>query len=207
VIRHFRDRRSMQALGKLLEDENEFVRLHTVRACADRYYAEIVPELVKRISDPKWRVREAATKALGVFGVAGVDELYKFFVGTADQYCSEQISEEIQRTGLTQDLVAALVSPQDADLAKGVCQKMALLGKTSLLNTALLSSGVQADARLSLMEALMASPTDDFVRNLSQIAAADQGALGARAEFLLQKIATASGQHVRSATAGGPGIA
>ncbi len=202
VIRHFRDRRALQALRQLLEDENEFVRLHAVRACADRYYAEIVPDLVKRISDKKWRVREAATKALTVFGVSGVDELYKFFVGTADQYCSEQISEEVQRTGLTQDLVAALASPQDAQLAQAVCQKLTLLGKTSLLNTALLSTGVPVESRLLLMEALMASPTDDFVRHLSQIAALDRGALGARAEFLLQKVATASGQHVRTGAGG-----
>lgn len=196
VIRHFRDRRALQALRQLLRDENEFVRLHAVRACADRYYVEIIPDLVRRMSDPKWRVREAATKALTVFGVNGVDELYKFFVTTSDQYSSEQISEEIQRTGLTQDLVAALVSKEDSELATAVCQKMTILGKTSLLNTALLSPGVPTDARLLLMEALMTAPTDDFVRNLSQIRMMDEGALGARATFLLQKIASASGGHL-----------
>lgn len=199
VIGRFGDGRALQALRQLLRDDNEFVRLHTVRACADRRYLEIVPDLVRRMSDPRWRVREASAKALTAFGVAGVDELYKCFVGTTDQYSSEQIAEEIQRAGLTQDLVAALVSEKDAGLAAVVCQKLAILGKTSLLNSALLSPGVAPEARLQLMEALAAAPTDDFVRHLAQIRTADVGALGARADFLLQKLATASGGHLRAA--------
>lgn len=202
VIGHFGDARALQALRQLLRDDNEFVRLHTVRACADRRYTEIIPDLVKRMSDPRWRVREAAAKALTTFGVTGVDELYKFFVGTTDQYCSEQISEEIQRAGLIQDLVAALVSEKDAELASVVCQKMAILGKTALLNSAMLSPGVAPEARLQLMEALAAAPTDDFVRHLGQIRQADEGALGSRADFLLQKMASASGGHLRTAATG-----
>ncbi len=200
VIGHFGDSRALQALRQLLRDDNEFVRLHAVRACADRRYAEIIPDLVRRMSDPRWRVREAAAKALTTFGVSGVDELYKHFVGTTDQYSSEQISEEIQRAGLTQDLVAALVSDKDAELAAVVCQKMAILGKTSLLYSALLSPGVAPEARLQLMEALAEAPTDDFIRHLGQIRSADLGPLGARADFLLQKMATASGGHLRMAT-------
>jgi HEAT repeat protein len=201
VIGHFGDTRALQALRQLLRDDNEFVRLHAVRACADRRYAEIIPDLVKRMADPRWRVREAAAKALTTFGVTGVDELYKYFVGTTDQYSSEQISEEIQRAGLTQDLVAALVSEKDAELAAVVCQKMAILGKTSLLNSAMLSPGVSPEARLQLMEALSTAPTDDFMQHLAQIRAADVGPLGARADFLLQKMASASGGHLRTTAA------
>jgi HEAT repeat protein len=201
VIGHFGDGRALLALRQLLRDDNEFVRLHAVRACADRRYADIIPDLVKRMSDPRWRVREAAAKALTTFGVGGVDELYKYFVGSTDQYSSEQISEEIQRAGLTQDLVAALVSDKDSELAAVVCQKMALLGKTSLLFSALLSPAVAPEARLQLMEALAMAPTDDFVRHLGQIRGADVGPLGARADFLLQKMATASGAHLRTAAA------
>ncbi|MGH9532169.1 MAG: HEAT repeat domain-containing protein, partial [Terriglobales bacterium] len=108
LVAHFRDAQAVEALRRLLDDENEFVRLHAVRMCGDRYYGDLIPEVLKCMADNRWRVREAAVKTLGAFGVAGLSELYKYFVSTGERYESEQIAEEIQRTGLVDNLLTAL---------------------------------------------------------------------------------------------------
>lgn len=186
VIKHFRDKRSVQALRMLLSDENDFVRLHSVRACQDRYYADLVPDMIRRLSDTRWRVREAAVKALAAFGASGSNELYRYFVATKDQYVSEQITEEIQRSGLTADIVAALAhGGEDRDLALAVAKKMVLMGKSSLLTGAV--AGLQEpEPRILLMDALMLQPTEEFLAVLEVIGTTDGGPVGDKARTLLQ---------------------
>jgi HEAT repeat protein len=200
VIKHFRDKRALQALRTLLSDENDFVRLHSVRACQDRYYGELVPDMVRRLSDTRWRVREAAVKALAAFGASGSNELYKYFIGTKDQYVSEQISEEIQRAGLTADIVAALAhGGEDRDLAMAVAKKLVLMEKTSLLVSA--TAGLtEPEPRILLMDALMLRPTEDYMVVLDGIANNDDGPVGDKARALLQAVeegavGTAGGAH------------
>jgi HEAT repeat protein len=186
VIKHFRDKRAMASLRALLVDENDFVRLHSVRACQDRYYAELVPDMVRRLSDTRWRVREAAVKALAAFGTSGSNELYRYFINTKDQYVSEQISEEIQRSGLTADMVAALAhGGEDRDLAMAVAKKLVLMGKSSLL-TAAVAGLTQAEPRILLMDALMLEPTEQFLAVMEVIATNDGGPVGDKARSLLQ---------------------
>jgi HEAT repeat protein len=198
VIKHFRDKRAMQALRALLSDENDFVRLHSVRACQDRFYADLVPDMIGRLSDTRWRVREAAVKALAAFGASGSNELYRYFIATRDQYVSEQITEEIQRSGLTADLVAALAhGGEDRDLAMAVAKKMVLMGKSSLL-TAAAAGLTQPEPRILLMEALMLAPTEQFLGVLETIANNDGGPVGDKARSLLQAAEQSAG-----VTAGG----
>src|SRR4051812_25134124 len=186
VIKHFRDKRALAALRSLLTDENDFVRLHSVRACQDRYYAELVPDMVRRLSDTRWRVREASVKALAAFGTSGSNELYRYFINSKDQYVSEQISEEIQRAGLTADLVAALThGGEDRDLAMAVAKKLALMGKSSLL-TAAIAGLVQPEPRILLMDALMLAPTEEFQGVIETIAGHDRGPVGDKARSLLE---------------------
>ncbi len=110
VIHHFRDDRTTDALRKLLCDENEFVRLHAARACGDRSYAAVKSELSKLLADSKWRVRQAAAESLRALGKEGMEELYRQLVTTQDRYTSEQITDEMQRSGAIEDLAASLVS-------------------------------------------------------------------------------------------------
>lgn len=185
VIKHFRDKRALAALRALVTDENDFVRLHAVRACADRYYAGLIPDMVARLGDTRWRVREAAVKTLAAFGTSGSNELYRCFTKTKDQYVSEQITEEIQRGGLTVDLVAALtMGGEDRDLAMGVCRKMALMGKSSLLVSAV-ASLAEPEPRILLMDALMLAPTEQFLSVMDTIAQSDPGPVGDKARRLL----------------------
>lgn len=191
VIRHFRDKPATEALRKLLRDSNDFVRLHAVRACADRYYAALQPDLLERVNDARWRVREAAVRALAALGSAGANRLYREFLASMDQYSSEQITDEVQRTGLMRDLLAALAAGgADAELAAGFCRKMATMGKTSLLVNALLTME-SAGSRLMLLEALSSAPNAEFLGILQYLYETDTSEVGARAGFLLQKASTA----------------
>lgn len=186
VIKHFRDRAAMDALRKLLRDENDIVRLHAVRACSDRYYAPLTDDLLERVGDQRWRVREAAVRALAALGPAATNRLYQQFVSSTDQYASEQVADEIQRSGLFRDMLAAMASGgKDAEIASAACKKMVTVGKTSLPTNAVLSVDSQP-LRLLLLDALSAAPTADFAEVLSYLQSTDTGPVGSRAAFLLQ---------------------
>ena len=200
VIRHFRDQQAKDALRRLMRDDNEFVRLHAVRACGHRAYTELTPEVVARLTDTRWRVREAAVMSLARFGTTGLDELYRYFVTCPDAFACEQITEEIQRTGLVEDLVSALMGTMEqAALARGVVQKMAMMGKTSLLIDSL-ASITNADARISLMECLAASPNEELLAVLAMIAETSSGQVKSRASQILHQ--SSSNIQRASASAG-----
>jgi HEAT repeat protein len=169
IVKHFRDSRSVAALRLLLSDENEFVRLHAVRACSDRYYIDLIPEVSRLMRDPKWRVRESAAKSLGEIG-GGLSELYGEFVKTTDVYQSEQIAEQIQRGGLMPHIIAELHEGGEArKRAFTVCQKLALLQKTSLLSMILSAPELGDEVRMQIIEALSIAPTLPFRSALQTI--------------------------------------
>ncbi len=200
VIRHFRDQRAVQALRKLLHDENEYVRLHAARACSDRLYLQLKSDLTQLLGDARWRVREAAAQSLRAFGHEGVRELYEQFVTSTDRYTSEQITEEIQRAGIIEDVAASLVPGQpDFSLADQVCRKMVTMGKTSLLMNAMASTGVPAEARAAIMDALVPAAPPQFWAVVKAIADTDSGPLGFKASSLL---GSGIRRQVQSATGG-----
>ncbi|MGH9521045.1 MAG: HEAT repeat domain-containing protein [Terriglobales bacterium] len=193
VIRHFRDRRTVDALRSLVRDENEFVRLHAARASGDRAYASLAAELARLLTDPKWRVREAAAQSLRASGKDGIGELYRRFVTTDDRYAAEQITEEIQRSGAIEDLAASLItSNATLPLSEAVCRKMIVMGKSSLLLNAMASAAVPGEARAFIMNAMQLAPPPEFFEILQQIAMTDTGPLGMKASSLLETPSTRS---------------
>ena len=169
IVKHFRDRRAVETLRKLLLDENEFVRLHAVRACADRYYMDLIPEVTRLMKDPKWRVRESAAKALAEIG-GGLSDLYREFITTSDLYESEQIAEQIQRGGLMPHIVAELHEGGDPrKRAFAVCQKLAVLGKTSLLSMIVAAPELGDDVRVQIIQALAIAPSPQFKTALQSL--------------------------------------
>jgi len=135
VVRHFHEARASRALCRLLEDENEFVRLHAVRAAADAAYPELLSALVERMTDRRWRVREASVRALARLGEEAQQRLFREFAASQDRYESEQMTEEIERSGLARHLLADLGGGgKAAEVALAVCRRMAALGKTAMLS-------------------------------------------------------------------------
>ncbi|HLY98417.1 MAG TPA: HEAT repeat domain-containing protein [Candidatus Angelobacter sp.] len=211
VVRHFHNPEAASTLRALMYDQNEFVRLHAVRACADPYYTELVNDVVQRISDTKWRVRESAARTLATYGKAGQLEMVHHFLRTADHYASEQIAEQMQRGGFISGIMPALGSPNgESYLAREVCAKLTHLGKTSLLTNLLLQetqsipsggtslaistvSGENTQrARARLLEILLAEPTSQVMAAVETLAERRKDDLNAKARSLLSLAQTAS---------------
>jgi len=135
VIAHLDDDRAVSALLVLLEDGEWFVRLHATRALAE---CEFVPleQLGGRLTDPNWRVREAAAQALSAQGQHGVRFLLSHFRTTNDRYSREQVAEHIERLGLIPSLVAAFGDPS-AHAETRFIEGLVRLGRTASLRAAL----------------------------------------------------------------------
>jgi HEAT repeats len=186
VIAHFRGCEATEALRFLLGDENEFVRLHSVRACADPYYSGLIGDTLRRITDERWRVREAAVQTVASFQTEGRQQLEQFFLDTTDRYASEQIGEELQRSGTALQIVSALASPDGEGIrARKVCCKMAELGMVSLMAEEL-ATEQSLDLRTRLLEVLSVSETPQFIDALRRIVAHKADPLKLKAEVLLR---------------------
>lgn len=210
VIRHFHDTAATETLCRLMGDKSEFVRMHAVRACADPYYFDLIPDVIWGITDTSWRVREASVKTLGKFGRSGRINLAQYFLDTEDQFACEQIIEGMQRNGIITEMLPAL-SGEDAEsmLAMRVCFKMVRMGKTSLLvdllkKEILLSrwappattggSTIAAaeKARAQLLELLLRAPTEDLMIALQTVAERKGDHLRAAAQAALESLQPAA---------------
>lgn len=147
-------------LAARLHDPNAAVRLEAVRACCSPHRARQIPDLAQRLSDSSWEVREAAAQSLLAIGEEGKRQMYEQFVASGDPYGCDEVAEQIQRHGLTEELMLELaVNPGRGSLAEAVCRKMIFLGKTSALTHAAQTMGEYAALEVLLTEA----PTDDFL--------------------------------------------
>jgi len=132
VIARIADPRSTPILLTLLEDAQWFVRLHALRALSSPQFQPQAAEIARHLTDPNWMVREAAGKALLVFGQPGLRQLYENFLGSPDRYSREQIADEMQRSGLIPTLVARYAEAGE-EREKRVLEQLAQMGKTSYL--------------------------------------------------------------------------
>jgi HEAT repeat protein len=203
IARYFRDQNATDMLRRLMQDENEFVRLHSLRASADHSYVPLVPDAVGRLTDERWLVREAAVQALQAMGVEGRNALFKFFVDCTDRFAAEQACDEFQRRGVVPQLLAAMAAGGDEGLqAESVARKMASMGKTSFLLSQLTSSDSFA-VQIALMDTLAVNPTNEFVSVLSDISQQDSGQISSKARQVLSRIQ--SGSNIRFGSGTGSG--
>lgn len=135
VIAHLDDDRALPALLILLDDAEWFVRLHAVRDLAECASVPLEP-LGARLTDPNWRVREAAAQALSAQGRRGIRFLLAHFSTTNDRYSREQVAEHIERLGLIPSLVAAFGDPS-AETETQFIEGMVRLGRTASFRAAL----------------------------------------------------------------------
>jgi hypothetical protein len=195
VVKYFRDQTAIDMLRGLLQDKNEFVRLHALRACSERFYADLIPEVIARLTDERWRVREAAVQALHAMGPRGRQTLFHFFIECSDQFAAEQVCDEFQREGIVPELLATMAAGgDDGLLAENVARKMVSMGKTSLL-TSMLTSSDSFAVRVALMDTLAINPTSEFVSVLNAISAENSGQISSKARQVLQRIQ--SGSNIR----------
>jgi HEAT repeat protein len=190
VISHFHDDTSVELLRKLLEDEAWFVRMHATRAAAHKLYLPLAAEVVQRLTDPNWLVREAASKALIQMGDLGADFVLEAFIHSQDPYTNEQICEELQRSGLLVTMLdnipslgasavlrdSALMDSSVADerytLALLVVRKMVAVGKITML-LMLLRGPIRSDIKLLLLRELMGSYTPECLETFEICAETD----------------------------------
>jgi HEAT repeat protein len=192
VVAFLRDPEAVQALRMLLADDNEFVRLHSVRACTDSYYAELLSEVLRHTTDHRWRVREAAVRTIAAFGPQGRNQLEQFFLDTSDRYASEQVADELQRSGVFFHVVEAMGSANgESQQAAAVCSKMIRLGMDSLPIEILAREGVP-EIRSRLLHLLGASKSPQLGAVLQRIASSETGELGQQAGALLRRQAKAA---------------
>lgn len=132
VIAYLADPRAASTLFTLLEDSAWFVRLHAVRSLARHRFLPTGDRISSALTDPNWRVREAAVRILRGFGRPGLDLLTAHFLATRDRYSREQVADEFQRAGLIPELLTRCAETGNGrDTA--VLRNMAEMGKTSYM--------------------------------------------------------------------------
>ena len=193
VIAHFHDDTSIALLRKLLEDEAWFVRMHATRAAANKMYLPLASEVVQRLTDSNWLVREAASKALVQMGDLGTDFILEAFVNSQDRYTNEQICEELQRSGLLVTMLDSLplggattvLSPEArleektftmeegrVTLAVLVVRKMIQTGKMTML-LMMLRGPIRPDIKLMLLRELTGCYTPECLETFEICAETD----------------------------------
>jgi HEAT repeat protein len=205
IVRYFCDQNATEMLRRLMQDKNEFVRLHSLRACGDRFYADLIPDVVTRLTDERWLVRESAVQALRAMGSKGRDALFRFFIDCTDKFAAEQACDEFQRRGVVPELLAAMAAGGDEGLmAQNVSRKMASMGKTSLLLSQLRSSDSLA-VQIALIDTLAVHPTNEFVSVLNVLSQQDSGQISPKARQVLDRIQSGGNIRYGSGSVSGPG--
>ncbi|HXJ94746.1 MAG TPA: HEAT repeat domain-containing protein [Terriglobia bacterium] len=110
IVARLEPARAMPVLAALLGDPAWFVRLHAVRALRHQRFAPL-SLASQRLTDPNWRVREAAAQTLVAGGRSGLQKLFEHFLETCDRYSQEQVIEEVERAGLLLPILAAYGEP------------------------------------------------------------------------------------------------
>jgi HEAT repeat protein len=149
VIARIMDPRSAPVLLTLLEDSQWFVRLHTLRALSAPKFQPQASEIARRLRDSNWMVREAAAKALRLFGQPGIRQLYDNFLSSPDRYSREQIADEMQRSGLIPALLGRYIAGDG--LEKRVMEQLVQMGKTSYM-LALVTSAPEQGLRKKFLQ-------------------------------------------------------
>jgi len=192
IARHFRDDNATEMLRRLMQDRNEFVRLHSLRAAADEFYEVLIPDVVARLTDERWLVREAAVQTLRAMGSNGRDALFQFFVGCTDRFAAEQACDEFQRRGVIPGLLLAMAAGgEEGPLADKVVRKLVSIGKTALLLPQL-GSGNSFAVQIALMDALAVNPTPEFVSILKALSLHDSDQISSKARHVLNRIQSES---------------
>lgn len=169
LIARIDDARAAPILSTLVEDAAWFVRLHAVRSLAGRRFHSHAEWLAGALTDPDWRVREAAVRTLKAHGPAGMDQLMAHFLGTQDRYSREQIADEFQRAGLIPQLVARCAETGNGRETT-VLRHLVEMGKTSCMVSALDGGPGNGELRKKFLQKFGQSPDPRIREWIEQLA-------------------------------------
>ena len=174
VVARLEPAHAMPVLEALLGDPAWFVRLHAVRELRHQRFAPL--SLVsQRLTDPNWRVREAAAQTLAARGRSGLQKLLEHFLATGDRYSQEQVVEQIERAGLVPSILEAY-GEAGRKLETRFVEEMVLRGFGDTLLPAL-QKDVPPEKLRALAQELTHTPKakiDLFLRQLASFASAEQ---------------------------------
>lgn len=142
----------------LLRDPAWFVRLHAVRALAKQSFLPQISQIARGLTDPHWRVRQAAVRTLLTFGRCGIEQIFSAFAKSDVPDSMEQIADEIQRAGLIPVLLAELNEPHN-EPARQAIERLTAMGKSSCLVASLQNGSGQALTKFVESFSGSASPT------------------------------------------------
>ena len=169
VISHLSDPRAVPLLLTLLEDAAWFVRLHAVRSLAQRKFLPQAEQIARALTDPNWRVREAAVRTLRSFGSAGLERLTEHFLRTDDRYSREQIADEFQRVGLIPELLSQCAQNGNGREVR-VLNHLAEMGKTSYIVSVLCQGEGNGRLRKKFLKEFGHSPDPQIQHWVKEIA-------------------------------------
>ena len=167
VIAYLADPRAASTLFTLLEDAAWFVRLHAARSLAKRRFVSHAGRTATALTDPNWRVREAAVRTLRGFGSAGLDLLTAHFLETRDRYSREQVADELQRAGLIPELLARCAETGNGR-ETAVLSHLAEMGKTSYMISVLESGEGSGHLRKKFLQEFGQYPDPQIHRWVEQ---------------------------------------
>ena len=163
---------AVPVLAALLDDSAWFVRLHAVRALRHQRFAPL-SLAGERLTDPNWRVREAAAQTLAARGRSGLQKLLEHFLTTRDRYSQEQVVEQVRRSGFLPSILEACGEP-GRRLETRFLAEMVARGFGDILLQAL-----QKEVPLEKPQALphtLKDKVDLLLRQLAGLASADHDA-------------------------------
>ncbi len=156
--------RAAAALGRLhdadsvlpllgaLEDTRWEVRSQAARALGDIEDPAALPHLANALRDPEWWVRTNAEEAMRHMGEAGERELAAMLYDD-DRFARETAAQALQELGVPDRYLQMAEAGEDLGTLKPILKRMAEIGATGPLATALLHYPSEA-ARLALMRDL-----------------------------------------------------
>jgi len=132
---------AVPSLIELGEDKVWFVRLQVCRALGMIGDIKAIDFLSRRLTDENWQVRAASAASLRQLGFPAFSTLIKILRDGEDRYAKEQIAEEMQRSGMVDELIDSIEHPEEERrrLSQQFLSMLAHLGITSLMEHASIS--------------------------------------------------------------------
>lgn len=138
ALGRIQDPSTLPNLLNIKEEPVWYVRLQVCRALGLLGDFRGIDFLMNRLIDENWQVRAAAAEALLKMGPPAFSAIVETLKENKDRYAKEQIAEELQRSGMVEELIHSLGYSDDPllELKRSLLIALASLGMTNFLKWA-----------------------------------------------------------------------